>query len=281
MTRGLLLAAVLALGACAREEPAAPPPAPVPSPVDLTPAAAQPARPASELSETEQAQRSQESGDSGEAAEHTEADTSLEQLAAAPAPPQSERWQPGVNYRVLVPAQPTSVPAGHVEVLEVFWLGCGHCYALEPLLQEWLRSKPAYVEFVRVPVIWQGPHRAHAQLYYTLRALGREDLIAAAFSAIAVEHQVLGGATPADTLRLQQQFAAAHGVSGPEFARAWSSAAVAAEMKHAEDLTQAYAVEAVPFVAVNGKYSSDLELAGGGSRLIGLINDLSAAEHAH
>ena len=40
-----------------------------------------------------------------------------------------------MNYTVLVPAQPTSVAPGKVEVTEVFWLACPHCYALEPFLK--------------------------------------------------------------------------------------------------------------------------------------------------
>ena len=53
--------------------------------------------------------------------------------------------------------------SGKVEVVEVFWLGCPHCYALEPYIQSWLKNKPAYIEFVRVPVMWGPVHRAHAQ----------------------------------------------------------------------------------------------------------------------
>ncbi len=48
--------------------------------------------------------------------------------------------------------------------------------ALEPFIQSWLKNKPEYVEFVRVPVMWGPVHRAHAQLFYMLRALKRTDL---------------------------------------------------------------------------------------------------------
>ena len=60
------------------------------------------------------------------------------------------------------------------------------------LPQGWTKSKPAYVEFVRVPVMWQAVHRSHAQLYYTLEALGRQDLVAKAFDdhGAAARHAV-------------------------------------------------------------------------------------------
>ena len=45
---------------------------------------------------------------------------------------------------------PTQNPA-KVEVLELFWYGCPHCYHLEPQLAEWVKKLPKDVEFQRVP----------------------------------------------------------------------------------------------------------------------------------
>jgi protein dithiol oxidoreductase (disulfide-forming) len=283
MRRLIALTVLLTLCACSRQTPAPPPPA--------APTAAQsgaPAAPASEnaarvpaQSTVEQAAASQESGAAD--ADHTPGDASLERIAGAPAAAQLPpgKWQPGVNYTVLVPAQPTSVSAGKVEVLEVFWLGCPHCYALEPLLKAWLKVKPGYVEFVRVPVIWQPIHRYHAHLYYTLDALGRQDLISKAFETIAQQHVPLAGGDEAETFRLQQQFASANGVSADDFAKAYNSFSVAANLKRAEEVTQAYRVEGVPFLAVNGKYATEVSKAGGETQLIELLGDLAAAEHGH
>ena len=121
-------------------------------------------------------------------AEAADADsTSLEHLAAVPAGatlPASTQWKSGSNYDVISPAQSTTVAPGKVEVLEVFWLGCPHCFALEPYIRQWLKTKPAYVEYVRVPVMWGPVHRAHARLYYTLESLGRDDLVEKVFAYI-------------------------------------------------------------------------------------------------
>ena len=69
------------------------------------------------------------------------------------------RWKAGVNYKPIVPAQPTDVPAGK-SVMEVFWYGCGHCFA-RTLLQNWEnRSQP--VEFVRVRHVEPGQRRTRA-----------------------------------------------------------------------------------------------------------------------
>jgi thiol:disulfide interchange protein DsbA len=284
----LAVAALLVLSACARQAPA---PAPTASPAAETQStaptpAAPPPEARSAQSETEQATASQESGDA-DTDTHARSDASLEKIAGAAPGAQlpGGKWQPGVNYDPVVPAQPTSVAPGKVEVMEVFWLACPHCYALEPPIHSWLKSKPAYVEFVRVPVIWQDIHRAHARLYYTLEALGRDDLIAKAFDTIHqdLENRVppLVGQSEEETFRLQQQFAVQNGVSADDFAKAYNSFSVSSNLQRAEEITQRYHVQGVPFFVVNGKYSSDVAKAGSESKLIELINDLAASEHAH
>jgi len=291
MIRLLALAGLLAISACARQAPAPPPAAATATPESQTAAppqsSAPPATPAaSAQSETEQATASQESG-GAETETHARSDASLEKIAGMPPGAQlpSGKWQPGVNYDPVVPAQPTNVAPGKVEVIEVFWLACPHCYDLEPFIRAWLKAKAAYIEFVRVPVMWQPIHRAHARLYYTLEALGQPGLFQKAFDTI---HQLLQrgqpplfGNTEDETFRMQQSFAVQNGVSADDFAKAYNSFTVNSQLQRAEELTQRYHVQGVPFIAVNGKYTTDVVKAGGEARLIELINDLAAAEHGH
>ena len=287
----LAVAALLALAACARQAPA-PGPTPTPAPAaetqaaPPTPPAPPPPEARSAQTETEQATASQESVDA-EGDTHARSDASLEKIAGAAPGAQlpGGKWQPGVNYEPVVPAQPTSVATGKVEVMEVFWLACPHCYALEPRLRSWLKSKPAYVEFVRVPVIWQDVHRSHARLYYTLEALGRDDLVSKAFDTIHQDLEKglppLVGQSEEETYRLQQQFAAQNGVSADDFSKAYNSFSVGSNLQRAEEITQRYHVQGVPFFVVNGKYSADVAQAGNESKLIELISDLATSEHAH
>jgi protein dithiol oxidoreductase (disulfide-forming) len=298
------LAALLVVCACARQSPALP--AAPASPAATPPAAAAnqaatPAPPAassavpapsaqtvpapSGQTETEQATASQESGGGDDPQDRS--DASLEKIAGASSGGQlpGGQWQAGVNYDPVVPAQPTSASSGQVEVMEVFWLACPHCYALEPYLGNWLKTKPAYVEFVRVPVMWQPVQRAHARLYYTLLALGRQDLIARAFDTIHRDidnrQPPLVGNSDEETLRLQQQFAVQNGVSAGAFASAYNSLSVNANLQRAEEITNRYHVTAVPLIAVNGKYTTDVPKAGNETKLFKLVNDLAASEHAH
>lgn len=285
-----LLTALLALSlaACARQE-APPPPAPTaaeapPAAAPATAAAPAPAPAAAPAqSETEQARGAQESAD-GAANEKLESgDASLERMASLPADAQlpTGRWKPGVNYDPIVPGQPTSVEPGKVEVLEVMWLGCPHCYALEPFVKAWLQTKPAYIEFVRVPVIWQPQHLAHAKLFYTLKALRRPDLIDKAFQTIQQQHNPLIGDSDAESLRIEQAWAAQNGVVAADFANAYNSFSVNSDLARAEELTQRYRITSVPTIIINGKYITDESKAGSPARLFQLVNDLAASEHRH
>jgi thiol:disulfide interchange protein DsbA len=209
---------------------------------------------------------------------------SLERLAALPENAQlpSGKWKPGVNYTPLVPAQPTNVGPGKVEVVEVFWLGCPHCYALEPYVQSWLKNKPDYIEFVRVPVMWGPPHRAHARLFYTLQALGRADLFEKAFDTIQTQRNPLLGKTEDETLKIEQDWAEQNGIKPDDYAKAYNSFTVSSNLQRAEQLTERYHVEGVPLIVINGKYTTDVGKAGGNpTELMSLINDLAAAERSN
>jgi thiol:disulfide interchange protein DsbA len=197
--------------------------------------------------------------------------------------PIPSHWVAEKNYLTIVPAQPTSVAPDKVEVVEVFWYGCGHCFHFDPSLEEWRKhGKAPYVEFNRVPVMWNEVTRAHARLFYTMGALGKlEALHSLVFREIHVNGNVLVDADPAKTEQLQRAFLKANGVSDAEFDRTYRSFSVESNLKRAEEITRQMRVSGVPFIAVNGKYSSDVGSAQGEPQLIELINDLAASEHRH
>jgi thiol:disulfide interchange protein DsbA len=211
-------------------------------------------------------------------------DAALERIAALPAAAQlpAGAWVAGTNYKPLVPAQPTDAPAGKVEVVEVFWYACPHCYALDPYLESWKKNKPAYVEFKRVPVMWSAIHRSHAKLFYTLQALGKEELLhTKVMDTIAQRTNMLGSNDDAEGLKLQVAFAKANGISEADFMKAYNSFSVQANLQKAEELGRRYQVEGVPLVIINGKYTTDVGMAGDQGKLIKIIDDLTASEHRH
>jgi len=194
-------------------------------------------------------------------------------------------WQEGVNYTRLVPAQPTSVPAGQVEVLEFFWYACPHCYALDPMVEAWKKTKPAYITFSRVHVLWNEGHRSLARLYYTLESLGKIDqLHGEIFKEIHVAGDPLIFADPtnaAESERIQMVFARKFGISENDFRKAYHSMPVDLAMQRADELVQRYRIDGVPRFVINGKFIADVASAGSAERLMPLVADLAAAEHKH
>src|SRR5258708_24500835 len=138
---------------------------------------------------------------------------------AAAAAARGIQWQDGVHYTRIVPAQPTNVGAGQIEVLEFFWYACPHCYSLEPTLSTWLKTKPAYITFTRVPVQWNEGHRSLARLFYTLDSMGKlNELHSEIFKEIQVNGNPLLGADNAGAAeRAQLVFIKKLGLSGAGF----------------------------------------------------------------
>jgi thiol:disulfide interchange protein DsbA len=210
--------------------------------------------------------------------------TATTSAAAAPAT-SGTAWQEGVNYTRLVPAQPTSVAAGQVEVLEFFWYACPHCYALDPLVESWRKTKPSFIAFSRVPVTWSEGHRSTARLYYTLESMGKLDqLHTDVFKEIHVNGDPLIGADPNDSAgaeRVQTAFVEKLGVPEDAFKKAYHSFAVETDLQRADQLEQRYRIEGVPTFVINGKFVADVRSAGGPERLIALVNDLAQQERKH
>lgn len=254
--RTLLLLAALALASCGGREPAptaAKPPAPADiaagntEPDDSGPPAAEPASPAAAAPVADEATVS----------------------------PTSARFQLGKHYNRLSPTQPTSSPPDRVEVAEAFWYGCPHCFALDPFLTSWAAKKPEYVSFVRVPIVWSPAARIHARAFYTEEALGKT-----AEMHQALFREIHDNRNPLDTDEKLQAFFAKFGVDAAAFQSTFDSFSVHSKIERADELTRRYRVGSVPTIVVNGKYTTNVEMAGGTDELFALIGELAASEHA-
>jgi protein dithiol oxidoreductase (disulfide-forming) len=277
----LLAALVLMLSGCSQEHTPTPAAATTPdngAPASTTPPATATGQPATAAT-----------ANPGEGTSRDEA--ALEKVAPLPAAAQlpDGKWKAGVNYRPIVPAQSTDSSPGRIEVMEFFWYACPHCYALEPYVNSWLKTKPANVDFVRVPATWSEVHRAHARLFYTLQALGKEDALHAKVLAAIFEQKnslfVAGDA--AATQAVQVAFAKANGISEADFLKAYNSFSVQNDLQKAGDIQTRYLIDSVPRIVVNGKYMTDIQMASGGKpegaedKLFALIDDLVASEKHH
>lgn len=219
------------------------------------------------------------------------ATTSTTPIAAAvaantPAPPSGNlgRWKEGQNYTTYPVAQPVGTPPGSVEVVEGFWYGCGHCYALEPRLEAWEKSKPEWIKVRRLPVIWNEVTREDARLYFTIEGLGLVDkLHTEVFRQIHAKGRpitvIRGGRVDlAATEKAAREFLMANGVSAEDFARHYRTFSSENKLRQAENLSRRYLLDHTPMVVVHGKYLTDQEMAGGPDQMFQLVNDLAARE---
>jgi thiol:disulfide interchange protein DsbA len=183
----------------------------------------------------------------------------------------SAEFKEGEHYKALKPAQPTSVGPGKAEVVEVFWYACAHCFLLEPKLDSWVRQgKPANVELVRVPAMWNDLLKTHARVFYTAELLGK---LPALHTEIYREINVRGNHL--DTPAKIEAFFTSKGVSKQDFQKAFSSFAVETKLARAADLNKRYRITSTPTFVVDGRYITDVGMAGSETALFDLVNDLA------
>lgn len=176
----------------------------------------------------------------------------------------------GTHYMRLASPVPVSVP-GKVEVLEFFMYSCPHCSQFEPTLEPWAKRLPADVAFRRVPVAFRPNLEIHQRLYYALEALGQlEALHAKAFAAIHVERKMM----------LKDEdvaaWAVANGLDGAKLLDAMKSFAVAGKVRAAKQTMEAYRVDGVPMLAIQGRWTTSASTAGSHEKALAVADYLIA-----
>ena len=161
----------------------------------------------------------------------------------------------GVNYVAVTPAQQTDVKPGQVEVIEFYWYGCPHCFALEPYVEAWEKQGlPKGVVFKRVPASMKGSEfYVDAQATFVAEILGVGDKIREPFfNAIHLDNN--------DALRTDKDairsFFGKYGVKPADFDSTWDSFGVQSRLAAAEQLGDRYQVQGVPTLIINGKWKT-------------------------
>ena len=180
----------------------------------------------------------------------------------------------GETYVELSNPVPVAEP-GKIEVVELFWYGCPHCYSFEPVINPWAEKLPADVHFVRIPAMFGGPWDAHGQMFLTLEAMGVENKVhSAVFNAIQKDRKPL---TKPDEMA---DFLATQGVDKDKFLATFNSFAIKGQISKAKELAKKYEVSGVPTMIVDGKYRFDLGTAGGPEQALNVADQLIAKERA-
>ena len=159
-----------------------------------------------------------------------------------------EKFRAGVHYELLDNPTKARDPS-KIEVTEVFWFGCNHCYALEPYIARWKRDIPLDVTFIKSPATWNDMLKTHATIYYTAKALGIEQqFVPAAFNTIQNEGKMLTGNT-----ELEYYFRG-FDVQKDRYKAVSTSFGVRNAVDQADKKMKEWKVTGVPSLVVNGKY---------------------------
>lgn len=184
-------------------------------------------------------------------------------------------FEAGKHYNLIQPEASTQ-SEDKVEVVELFWYGCGHCYDFEPYINAWKSDLPEDVVFRRVPAVFDRRWEPHARAYFTAEKLGiLDEFHPVFFDALHKERRKFPNKESAAA------FFAEFGVSEADFLGAYDSFDVDAKVRKAKQATRAYRITGVPSLVINGKYNSSAGLAGSYKQLLELTDSLVAQERAN
>jgi thiol:disulfide interchange protein DsbA len=181
---------------------------------------------------------------------------------------QSPKIEEGFDYRILPVAQPVEVK-GKVEVIEFFWYGCPHCYDLEPELNAWIKRQPKDVTFRKVPVAFRDDLMPHSQLFYALESMGKGE---------AMNEKVMY-AMHKENKRLMTEneiadWVASQGIDRNTFLASYRSFAVISRARAARQMADAYRIDGVPTIVMQGRYVTSPSIAGTKAKAIAVMDYL-------
>ena len=181
----------------------------------------------------------------------------------------------GQDYQRIATPQPVAVSAGTVDVVEFFSFACPHCFEFEPALETWLRRKPAGVHFHRAPVRFLQNAVNFQPMYFALEAMDLVDTLQQkVFNAVHLEHQRL------DTPEAIAAFMTKNGVDARRFMSIFNSFGIRTKVQEANQLMDAYGVDSVPTLAVQGRFLTSPALAKGEEKTLSVVEYLAAQARA-
>lgn len=198
----------------------------------------------------------------------------LTALMAAPLATAQSTWEEGTHYRELSNPVRTASDSG-VEVAEIFWYGCPHCYNFKPLAEAWEAQAPDYVNYVKLPAALGASWEPHAYAFYALEAMGELDKVHdALFDALAGERRPLNDAEALG------DFVAGYGVDAATFVETYNSFGVRARVQQAQAKIRGARVTGTPTMLVDGKYVVTASMAGSHENVLKVVEFLAEKERA-
>ena len=136
-----------------------------------------------------------------------------------------------------------------VEVVEFFMYSCPHCYALDPLMHDWVKKQGDKIAFRRVHLAVSGPKDPQAHAYATLETMGQLDQYHdKIFRAIHVERNRL--MTDGAILDLLVK----NGMDKTKYLDMFNSFGIQAKLKRNEQLINAAKIDSAPTIVIDGRF---------------------------
>lgn len=201
----------------------------------------------------------------------------------------AQTWTEGTHYFPVVPAQPTNLPRGKVEVTEIFSYACPYCAQFNPFMQQLKKELPPSTVFDFVPASFNAAEDwpMFQRAVCTAQTLGIFDKTHdAMFDAVWKTREL--AITDPRTNQLKRTLpsieeAASYynhisGIAVEKFLGASKSFAVDVKIRSDDALVLAYHVDSTPSLIVNGKYRVSPASAGGMPQMIEIVKWLVAKE---
>jgi thiol:disulfide interchange protein DsbA len=197
-------------------------------------------------------------------------------------------WTEGVNYFLIQSARKPNLPPGKVEVTEVFSYACPACNVFVPTMHKLQKSLPpnAILDFVPASFNTTEDWPMFQLAYYTAQVLGVDQKTHDAMFDSVWKGGDLSVTTSSGEIKSHvptiedaaKFYAQQAGIPPEKFLATAKSFAVDLKVRTAEDLIKAYMVDRTPTIIVNGKYTLNVQSAGGTDQLIELVKFLVAKE---
>jgi len=182
----------------------------------------------------------------------------------------------GQHYVRVLPEMQTDVAPGKVEVAELFWFGCPHCYSLEPEVLKYKANHPDYVEFKQVPAMLNPSWAADANTFYIADILdpkGSKGLVDKIFKSIHEQKRRLRSPKAVTRFFVEQ------GYTEEQIDSVKKSMAFQAKLVRAQEFGAGSQANSVPTIIVNGKYRTSPHMAGGNQKIFQVVKMLAEKEN--
>lgn len=178
----------------------------------------------------------------------------------------------GVEYNTTTKDITTDNPS-KIEVVELFWYGCIHCYQLEPQLHTWVNKLPADVAFKRVPGLPRADWAPMAKAYYAMETLGVLDkLHGKLFDAIHKNRTL----KPTDEAAAIDWVTKEGGLDKKKVQEAFNSFTSNTKLNRAAQIFRDSGATGVPALIIDGKYVTSSSMAGGNVQVLKVADHLIA-----